>query len=65
MRVKSNAINSPEFVDPDDAPELTKEFFEHAIPMIGNRVVSKNEYLAAVRAALKQARSHKHRAASR
>jgi uncharacterized protein (DUF4415 family) len=33
-----------EWVDPDDAPELTDEFFEKATPMIGERVVTWEEY---------------------
>lgn len=34
----------PEWVDPDDAPELTEEDFARAIPMIGERVVSSEEF---------------------
>jgi len=40
------------WVDPDDAPELTSEWFERAIPMIGGRVVSKEEFATAAREAL-------------
>jgi uncharacterized protein (DUF4415 family) len=40
------------WVDPDDAPELTAEFFEKATPMIGGREVSFEEYARAVRAAI-------------
>jgi hypothetical protein len=35
------------WVDPDDAPELTDEFFEHATPMVGERIVERAEYRAA------------------
>ena len=33
------ATSSPEWVDPDDAPELGPEFFEHAAIKIGDRVI--------------------------
>lgn len=46
MNVKSNSIQG-EFVDPDDAPELTEDQLKHAIFRIGERVVSKAEFLAA------------------
>lgn len=37
--------NTPtEWVDPDDAPELTAEFFNRATPMIGGREVSIEEF---------------------
>lgn len=37
--------NTPtEWVDPDDAPELTAEFFEQGTPMMGGRVVTWEEY---------------------
>lgn len=39
----------PEWVDPDDAPELTAEFFENATPMIGEREVSWDEYRSAMK----------------
>lgn len=38
-----------EWVDPDDAPELTDEFFENATPMIGGREVTWEEYRRAVK----------------
>lgn len=38
-----------EWVDPDDAPELTAEFFEKATPMIGGREVTIEEYRRAVK----------------
>lgn len=41
--------STPEdWVDPDDAPELTAEFFEKATPMIGGREVTFEEYRRAV-----------------
>jgi uncharacterized protein (DUF4415 family) len=49
--------NTPkEWVDPDDAPELTDEFFEKATPMIGERAVSKEEFLGAARHAMRMGR---------
>ena len=36
------------WVDPDDAPELTQAWFDQAVPMIGERVVSRAEMDAAV-----------------
>jgi|SRR5471030_156897 len=42
MNVKSQ--NSPEtWVDPDDAPELTDEFFDKGVWRIGEEIVSRNE----------------------
>jgi uncharacterized protein (DUF4415 family) len=42
MNVKSQ--NSPTaWVDPDDAPELTDEFFEKGIWRIGDKIVARNE----------------------
>jgi uncharacterized protein (DUF4415 family) len=42
--------NTPtEWIDPDDAPELTDEFFEKATPMIGGREVTFEEYRRAVK----------------
>lgn len=36
--------NSPEtWVDPDDTPELTDEFFEEGVWRIGHKVVSREE----------------------
>lgn len=34
----------PEWVDPDDAPEITEEDMARATPMIGERVVSWEEF---------------------
>jgi uncharacterized protein (DUF4415 family) len=45
-----------EWIDPDDAPELTDEFFEKAVMMIGERVVSREEFSAAVKASLSRGR---------
>lgn len=42
MNVKSQ--NSPKtWVDPDDAPELTDEFFEKGVWRIGDEIVSRDE----------------------
>ncbi|MEA3413167.1 MAG: hypothetical protein U9R74_16730 [Pseudomonadota bacterium] len=38
------------WVDPDDAPELNDEFFEHATPKIGGKQVSKEEIQSAFKA---------------
>lgn len=42
MNVKSKHTSKP-WVDPDDAPELTNEFFEKGIWRIGDREVSREE----------------------
>lgn len=48
MNVKSHDL--PEaWVDPDDAPELTDEFFENATWQIGDRVVSREAAMTAMR----------------
>jgi uncharacterized protein (DUF4415 family) len=46
MNGKSEKIDA-EWVDPDDAPELTAEWFEKAHLMIGEREVSPEEFRAA------------------
>ena len=38
-----------EWVDPDDAPELTKEWFDKAVWSVGGKVVSEQEGRAAMR----------------
>jgi uncharacterized protein (DUF4415 family) len=49
--------NTPtEWVDPDDAPELSDEFFEKATPMIGDRVVSREEFANAAREQMRRGR---------
>jgi uncharacterized protein (DUF4415 family) len=49
--------NTPtEWVDPDDAPELTDEFFEKATPMIGDRVVSFDEFTVAAKEVVSRGR---------
>lgn len=48
MTTKSKSTRKP-WVDPDDAPELTDEFFERATPMVGDHVVDRSEYRAAVK----------------
>ncbi len=36
---KNAAASKPEWVDPDDAPELTDEWFDKATLMIGRKVI--------------------------
>ena len=36
---KNSAATKPAWVDPDDAPELTDEWFDKADFMIGNKVI--------------------------
>lgn len=47
MIEKSEKIDS-DWVDPDDAPELTAEWFEKATLMIGEREVTLDEFRTAV-----------------
>jgi uncharacterized protein (DUF4415 family) len=55
MNVRSKSSEKP-WVDPDDAPELTDEFFEKAAPMIDGQPVLKAEAVSAIVAALKRGR---------
>jgi uncharacterized protein (DUF4415 family) len=55
MNEKLPASNS-EWIDPDDAPELTEEFFERGEWRIGDKVVSPSEGKAALREAIKRGR---------
>jgi uncharacterized protein (DUF4415 family) len=55
MNEKSNASN-PEWVDPDDAPELKEEFFDRGEWKIGDQVVSPSEGKTAFREAIKRGR---------
>jgi uncharacterized protein (DUF4415 family) len=48
--------SNPEWIDPDDAPELTEEFFERGKCKIGDTEVSSGEAKAAFRKALKRGR---------
>lgn len=48
---KINTENS--WVDPEDAPELSDEFFEKATLTIGEKVVSKTEFEKAAKKALR------------
>jgi len=55
MNAKSE--NSPQpWVDPDDAPELTDDFFEHGEWKIGEQPVSEAEGAAALKKALTRGR---------
>lgn len=47
MNVKSQNSSKP-WVDPDDAPELTDEFFEKGTWHIGDRIVTQEEVRAEV-----------------
>lgn len=51
MTEKSKGLRRP-WVDPDDAPELTDEFFEHGEWKIGDRKVSREEGRVAARRAM-------------
>lgn len=55
MNAKSKNTPAP-WVDPDDAPELTDEFFAKATPMIADRPASREEYTIAVREAVRRGR---------
>ena len=44
------------WVDPDDAPELTDEFFEKATFMVGEKAATLEEYKTAVRPLLARGR---------
>ena len=63
MTAKSPPMPS-DWVDPDDAPELTAEFFDQAIPMIGERQISQAEFAQAAQEAQRRGRpsqgQHKH-----
>lgn len=48
MTTKSKSTRKP-WVDPEDAPELTDEFFERATPMVGDHIVDRPEYRTAVK----------------
>lgn len=56
MNVKSNATRG-KWIDPDDAPELTDDFFENATPMIGDRAVTKEEFAMAAEAAIRDSKA--------
>jgi len=52
MRAKK-ASTPPTWVDPDDAPELTDEFFSHGKWMIGDKEVAPKEAQKAIKKALR------------
>ena len=55
--MNAKLLNTPtEWVDPDDAPELTEEFFLKAVPMIGGKPASIDAADTAFAAALKRGR---------
>ena len=49
MNAKSTTPN-PNWIDPDDAPELNKAWFKAATPMIGQKQVTRQEWIASVEA---------------
>ena len=53
---ESNRVAKSEWVDPDDAPELTDEFFEKAVWQVGEKNVTREEGMAAMRAAVSRGR---------
>ena len=53
---ESNRVTKSEWVDPDDAPELTDEFFEKAVWQIAEKTVSQEEGMAAMRKAMNRGR---------
>jgi uncharacterized protein (DUF4415 family) len=60
MNGKSDDLHRrSDWVDPDDAPELTEEFFEKGQWRIGDKVVSREEGMAAARKALRRGRPKK------
>lgn len=42
------ATFNPDWIDPDDAPELTKEWFDTATYHIANKVVTREEFSASI-----------------
>ena len=55
--MNAKSLNTPtEWVDPDDAPELTDEFFAKANPMIGGKPVPRKEAVDAFSSALRRGR---------
>lgn len=48
MNAKSSNMKAV-WVDPDDAPELGKEFFDNAQAYNGDKAITRDEYAAAVR----------------
>jgi hypothetical protein len=56
MNAKSNSTRS-KWVDPDDAPELTQDFFDNATPMIGERIVTEKEFVKAAERVIRKGKS--------
>jgi uncharacterized protein (DUF4415 family) len=48
--------SKPDWVDPDDAPELTDELLDKATLKVGEREVPREEFAAAVKAATRMGR---------
>lgn len=46
--MNGNKLNSPsDWIDPDDVPELTKEYFDHADVFVGDKLVRRGRPKAA------------------
>lgn len=55
--MNENLPGSPtSWVDPDDAPDLSDEFFEQGVWQVGEKVVSPKQGMAAMRAAVTRGR---------
>ena len=50
----SGGNSNPEWLDPDDAPEITAEDLKRGVWMIGRKVVSENEGRAAFTSKLQE-----------
>jgi uncharacterized protein (DUF4415 family) len=53
MKISKKANTPSTWVDPDDAPELTDDFFAKATPMIGDKMVSQKEFKEAVKKSMR------------
>lgn len=58
MTEKSRSTPSSKLDPEDDAPELDEEFFEQATYKIGERIVTKEEWIVATRQALREQETH-------
>jgi uncharacterized protein (DUF4415 family) len=45
--------SSSSWIDPDDAPELTDDFFTKATPKVGNKIVSRENFRNAAEKAMR------------
>jgi len=58
---REKADTKSSWVDPDDAPELTDDFFTKAKMQIGDKLVSKEEFRKAAKKALRGRRPERQR----